>query len=372
MASARGIDREIAKASRRFRVKPRILNGMLMAESRKNPNIGGSPAGARDIAQFMPGTAKAMGVTLGDGRVTDDIHGAARYLRKLLDQFDGNYRLAVAAYNAGPGAVATYGGIPPYAETQAYVKKVMEDHSWRGGQLPARSGKRVRVRRGPGVPATTIPGEAKLNISEGVDNSQARARAVWRFLSRDNSDPLDFALEMKAAQDVEGDVSITQGADEVLPGLKGAPRPARGRQGATRGRKGVLQPRGRYAGTAGPMNALYEELARPLGLKATSRKRYNTNPASGSRSDHDYGNKDAYAIDMSDGSAPTPAMDEAAYRFAKRLGVKGYRKGQKLEATVNVRGVRYQLLYRTSTGGNHYNHLHVGAKRVGGTKGVLR
>jgi len=83
-----------------------------------------SPKGAVGVMQLMPGTAQGLG--LGDLRdVSTNIDGGARYLRGLLDQFGGDTALALAAYNAGPGAVKRYGGVPPYAETQGFVSRVL-------------------------------------------------------------------------------------------------------------------------------------------------------------------------------------------------------------------------------------------------------
>ena len=84
----------------------------------------GSPAGARGLCQLMPGTARALGVT----DVTDpaqSLEGGAKYLRQQLDRFGGDYTKALAAYNAGPGAVQRHGGVPPYAETQHYVSTIL-------------------------------------------------------------------------------------------------------------------------------------------------------------------------------------------------------------------------------------------------------
>jgi soluble lytic murein transglycosylase-like protein len=81
-----------------------------------------SPKGATGLAQLMPGTAARLGVDINDPE--QNLNGGARYLRMMYDKF-GSWRLALAAYNAGPGAVEKHGGIPPYAETKAYVIAIL-------------------------------------------------------------------------------------------------------------------------------------------------------------------------------------------------------------------------------------------------------
>ena len=101
-----------------------------------------SPAGALGLGQLMPGTAAGLGVDPNDPQ--QNLHGVAVHLRGLLDRYRGlpgpeRYRIALAAYNAGSGAVARYGGIPPYAETRRYVVRVMA--LWRrlcGYEMPGR------------------------------------------------------------------------------------------------------------------------------------------------------------------------------------------------------------------------------------------
>jgi hypothetical protein len=110
-------------AGRKFDVSPTLLKAVASAESDFNPDAV-SPAGAVGLMQIMPGTAQQLGIDPRDP--VQSIQGAANYLRTLLEQFNGNVTLAVAAYNAGPGAVAKYGGIPPYSETQDYVVHVAD------------------------------------------------------------------------------------------------------------------------------------------------------------------------------------------------------------------------------------------------------
>ena len=113
---------EITAAARRHGLDPALLAGLVRQESNFDPTAG-SPAGARGLTQLMPATAASLGVT----DVTDPaqaLEGGAKYLKQQLDAFGGDVTKALAAYNAGPGAVQRFGGVPPYAETQNYVQKV--------------------------------------------------------------------------------------------------------------------------------------------------------------------------------------------------------------------------------------------------------
>ncbi len=114
--------REISTAATEFDVDPALVRAVIHAESDFNPRAL-SPKGAQGLMQLMPATARELGVQ-DAGIAAENIRGGVKYLAGLLARFDGNVKLATAAYNAGPGAVDRFGGVPPYAETRAYVKRV--------------------------------------------------------------------------------------------------------------------------------------------------------------------------------------------------------------------------------------------------------
>ena len=116
-------DSLITAAARRNGIDPALLKGLIKQESGFDPSAG-SAAGAQGLTQLMPGTAAALGVS-NPMDPAQSIEGGAKYLAQQLKAFNGDASLALAAYNAGPGAVQRAGGIPPYAETQNYVHKVL-------------------------------------------------------------------------------------------------------------------------------------------------------------------------------------------------------------------------------------------------------
>lgn len=112
----------IAAAAGHYALSADLLEAVAWQESRFRSGAVSSK-GAVGVMQLMPATARALGVDPHD--VAQNIHGGAAYLGQMLSRYGGNIEKALAAYNAGPGAVDRYGGVPPYRETQAYVAAIM-------------------------------------------------------------------------------------------------------------------------------------------------------------------------------------------------------------------------------------------------------
>ncbi|MEM1204498.1 MAG: lytic transglycosylase domain-containing protein [Acidobacteriota bacterium] len=161
-------------------LSPRLVQSVVQVESGYNPRAL-SNKGAIGLMQLMPGTARLLGVS-DPWDPEQNIQGGTRYLREQLDRFSGSLELALAAYNAGPTAVTRFGGIPPYRETERYVKKVLslyhrnppralqehardrarlrkEQESLRRSREPERAGGKVYVTRDQNnrIVVTTIP-----------------------------------------------------------------------------------------------------------------------------------------------------------------------------------------------------------------------
>ena len=122
--SQNAVRQHIQVAATRFGVDRNLVDAVAWQESRYNPRAI-STAGAVGVMQLMPDTARQLGVR-NPHDVEQNVIGGTAYLRQQLERFGNNVPLALAAYNAGPGAVIKYGSIPPYRETQNYVRQIMQ------------------------------------------------------------------------------------------------------------------------------------------------------------------------------------------------------------------------------------------------------
>lgn len=123
-AGSKDIESMILQSAKKYGVDPRLVSAVAETESNYRPDAVSS-AGAVGVMQLMPETASSLGVqNIYDP--SQNIDGGVKYLKEMLSDFNGDVRKAVAAYNAGPQAVKEYNGVPPYAETQNYVNKVLD------------------------------------------------------------------------------------------------------------------------------------------------------------------------------------------------------------------------------------------------------
>ncbi|MGE5633102.1 MAG: lytic transglycosylase domain-containing protein [Caulobacteraceae bacterium] len=113
----------IEDIAKKYNISSSIIKAVIKAESDFDPNAV-SKTGAMGLMQLMPDTAKALGVTNAFDPI-QNINGGVKYLKEMLAEFGGNLEYALAAYNAGPNSVKKYGGIPPFTETQNYVRSIM-------------------------------------------------------------------------------------------------------------------------------------------------------------------------------------------------------------------------------------------------------
>ncbi len=129
----------IDQVAGRYEVDPHLIRAIIFAESGYNPRAM-SKKGARGLMQLMPSTAKALGVQ-DSYDPEENIDGGVRYFRSLLDRFDGDVQLALAAYNAGSRHVRNYEGVPPFRATRLYIKKVLKFRKKFKAEMAARLGR---------------------------------------------------------------------------------------------------------------------------------------------------------------------------------------------------------------------------------------
>lgn len=191
-----------ASYARRYGLDPEIFVRQMMQESGLNPDAV-SPKGAVGIAQIMPATARdpGYGVTpISDPRDPEEaLRFGAEFMRAMLDEFNGDYGLALSAYNAGPGAVKKYGGIPPFAETQKYVSKIL------GGAMQ------------PDVPgglsmgvSGTMPSEELMMGTTQDEDTETLLRSVLGRFNPENQEEQASALARFSGINAQGPSSAAQ------------------------------------------------------------------------------------------------------------------------------------------------------------------
>lgn len=196
----------ITQAAQKYGVDPDLALSIGRAESGLSANAPDSSAGAIGPMQLMPGTARGLGVNPRD--VHQNVEGGVRYIKQLSDRYGGDHDLVAAAYNAGPGAVDHFGGVPPFAETKAYVQKVTG-----GGQKP--------------LPASTPELDAIFGVKRGAQQPAAAqpqpttpsASAPPQALTTDD---LDQAFGVKRPGPLDALGPAMKGVDRNSPGYKAA------------------------------------------------------------------------------------------------------------------------------------------------------
>lgn len=326
----------IARASRENGVPVGLLAAVLRQESGFQAHIG-SPAGAQGIAQFMPGTAAGMGVDPNDPKSA--IPGAAKLLKGNKDQF-GSWKLALAAYNAGGGAVSQYGGIPPYAETQNYVKTIMsawDGDKGTGGRVNPALIRKARETIGP-LNTKAILKDVDLSPAKQVKDPARRAAVKRAMLGQ--ATKADAKLLGPAA------TKALMDGGRIAEAKKGMRLPASfDREGKRKiAEKALLAvvPRSFWKYASGDSRTPGENSA--VGGSATS--------------DHLTTNVDAMAGDF---SVPSDISEDQAWELARAVARKLGLPSETGLQTVDRGGVRYQLIWQAE---GHYDHVHVGAQVI--------
>ncbi len=168
----------VKRVAKQEGVDENLFMALVYQESRFNP-CARSQVGAMGLSQLMPGTAKDLGVNPHD--IEDNLRGGARYLRKQLQTYNGDVNKALAAYNAGPGNVNKYGGIPPFKETQGYVHNITQ--KW----LPSLGGNKIPLNYGGSGESFTGMRSATINsmaVSKGVSDSSANVSSWFQQLGQ--------------------------------------------------------------------------------------------------------------------------------------------------------------------------------------------
>jgi len=319
--------------ARRHGIPPALFKALIGQESGWNPKAR-SPVGAIGYGQLMPATARGLGVN--PYNPIQNLEGSARYLARQFKQFK-SWPKALAAYNAGPGAVAKYGGIPPYSETKNYVHNIMSHAQITAGAPAPMAANLMALGGGPALPTLATKPRMPLTPEPGA------IKILSRSVGERTADLLsnEIPLPAPARQLQVGNISIPDvGTGPWKKWVKLGPaadRPGVHTQPA------VLQ----FVGTLG-------KTARQRLVIGTG-SRHNRLTVNGNVSDH----WDGHAADI---PASGKKLRRLGYLALIQAGMspQDAAKARQTGGLFNVGG--YQIIFATDEGGNHYNHLHVGVK----------
>jgi len=331
---------DLIRAGRRYQVDPRLIVAIANAET----SLGKAGAG--------PAVHNAWGI------------GPGRAYRSWAQGIDAMAKLLRTGY-LSEGRTSFTSLYPKYVWGRSdrngdpnadWVKNASATYSALGGNPGNVTG---------GWRNASAPGISKVPYGPPVESPLGTLRARPTFDVMDPSFPLDALNRVaKGGSAVASFRSMVRAMDfakqlagPLASNSTGAPRTdAQGHPVVAADR--VIDPSGTWGGSYGPATVL-AKVAERFGLVPTSQKRDTKMTTSGNVSDHWVGAKSSYAYDM---SGSVPEMDDAARAIAQRLGI-GYNGGP-LVATKTQNGLRYQVLYRTNVGGNHFNHIHIGVRRI--------
>jgi len=322
------------QAAREHGVDPGILKALLAKESGWKRNAR-SPAGALGIAQFMPETARGLGINPLNPKQA--IFGAAKYLAGKIKHY-GDVKLALAAYNAGDGAVQKYGGIPPFDETQRYVRDIMAHagnyrSSGHMAGAPASPGYTVETPNAPDLKGVALANLGQMASQGGHYDPLYGLSNLVQAISEAGSTTTHVPGQSRTEN---GTVSAGDWAKYV-------------RLAAGADRKGVHT----AAGVKQFVGELGAALNRPLTI--TTGSNHNQFVAGTKRQSAHWVGR-ASDIAMS-GEELTRAGQQALI-----LAGMSPKRARKIHGGLfNIGG--YQIIFNTHEGGNHFNHLHIGLRR---------
>lgn len=312
------------RAAKRYGIDPGVFLRQIQAESNFNPNAG-SPAGAKGIAQIMPATARSYGVNLGDGKVSDDLDGAARLMRDALRKNGGDYKKALSVYNSGRPD-----GYLHFAETRAYVAKILGGGSTPQALAAQPSGAAVSQTNSAQGPAMTPTGATRNDLLKQYLTQRGQPGAL-----------LGLGTELGSLQSAP-----SPSAPVAQRSVVASPTSGTGQFKITGPNPGRLKPE--LVSFARAVSAQY---GRPLtGSDGTGHSRLTT---SGNVSQHTTGN----ATDIPSSGKELIRLGQAALIAA---GMPPEQARKQTGGLYNVGS--HQIIFATNQGGNHFDHLHISTR----------